>query len=54
MMNEQVTAIIISTIFSAGVVYGMINTKIKSIEQRLDDHKDANERFARIEEKVIF
>lgn len=51
-MNEQTVITVISFIFSAGVVYGALNTRIKAIEKNQTDMRETGERLARIEEKT--
>jgi hypothetical protein len=52
---EQTTIVaIISAIFTAGISYGMLNTRIKTLEVKMQEHKDINEKFARIEERLNF
>jgi len=51
---EQLNIIVqaLSFIFGIGIIYGSFNTRIKSIEKQLDDHKNIGERLARIEEQI--
>lgn len=52
---EQTTIVaIVSAIFTAGISYGMLNTRIKALEVKMNEHKDINEKFARIEERLNF
>lgn len=51
-MDQQTIITIVSFIFSAGVVYGALNTRIKAIEKNQNDFKETGERLARIEEKT--
>jgi len=52
----EITSIIVvqlcSFLISIGVIYGSFNTRIKSLERQLSDHKDIKERLARIEEQT--
>jgi hypothetical protein len=51
---DQINIIVqaLSFIFGIGIIYGSFNTRIKSIEKQLDDHKNIAERLARIEEQI--
>jgi len=51
-MNEQTLITVVSFIFSAGVVYGALNNRIKVIEKNQQDFRETGERLARIEEKT--
>ena len=53
-MDQTTLIAIISGIFTAGISYGMLNTRIKSLETQIAEHKDINEKFARIEERLNF
>lgn len=53
-MDQQTIITISSAIFTAGAVYGMLNTRLKALETKMQEHKDINEKFARIEERLNF
>ena len=53
-MEQQTVITVISAIFSLGIVYGSLSSRIKSIEGRLNDQKDTRERLTRIEERIEF
>jgi hypothetical protein len=52
MIEQQTLLIIISIIFTAGSVYGVLNHRIKVVEDRFSDHKDVIERLTRLESSV--
>lgn len=51
-MNQDILVSVGSFIFGFGVVYGVFNTRIKSLETKFEEHKDTIERLARVEEKL--
>lgn len=53
-MNYNFIAEILLFIFTTGITYGSFNNRLKQTEKRLDEHKDNNERLARMEEKINF
>lgn len=52
MIEEQTLLVIISIIFTAGSVYGVLNHRIKVVEEKFADHKDIIERLTRLESSV--
>lgn len=53
-MEQQTVIAVISAVFAAGISYGMLNNRIKALETAISEHKDINEKFARIEERLNF
>jgi hypothetical protein len=51
-MNVQSALEILLCIFSMGITYGSLNSRIRQIENTLEDHKTIAERLARIEERL--
>lgn len=51
-MDQQTVILIVSMIFSAGSVYGVLIHRIKVIEEKFSDHKDIIERLTRLESSV--
>ena len=52
MIEQQTLLVIISIIFTAGSVYGVLNHRIKAVEEKFSDHKDIIERLTRLESSV--
>lgn len=46
---DQTVVLVISIIFTAGSVYGVLNHRIKVVEEKFSDHKDIIERLTRLE-----
>ena len=51
-MDQQTIIAIASDVFTAGAVYGMLNTRLKSLEQHKSKHEDNGERLTRLEAKL--
>jgi hypothetical protein len=51
-MDQNVLISIGSFIFGFGVIYGVLNTRIKTLEAQFQEHRDTIERLARVEEKL--
>jgi hypothetical protein len=51
-MQQDTIITIGSFIFGFGVVYGVFNTRIKTLESQFQEHRDTIERLARVEEKL--
>lgn len=51
-MENQTIITLVSFIFTAGVIYGALNTRIKALEKNQMDNQDTPVRLARIEEKL--
>jgi len=51
-MDQQTILTIFSIIFTAGSVYGVLNHRIKVVEDKFSDHKDIIERLTRLESSV--
>jgi hypothetical protein len=51
-MDHNVLISIGSFIFGFGVIYGVLNTRIKTLEAQFQEHRDTIERLARVEEKL--
>ena len=51
-MHEEIFLTVGSILFSVGVSYGIVNTRLKNIERIQADQRDIAERLARIEEKT--
>lgn len=51
-MHEEILLTIGSVLFSVGVSYGIVNTRLKNIERIQAEQRDIAERLARIEEKT--
>ena len=52
MMNNQILAIIVSAIFSAGATWGIINHRLKALEKQMEKHDDNANRLTRLETKL--
>ena len=50
--NIQMIIEVISFIFGLGLVYGTVNSRLKSIEKELHQKRDIAERLTRIEEQT--
>jgi len=51
-MHEEIFLTVGSILFSVGVSYGIVNTRLKNIERIQAEQRDIAERLARIEEKT--
>jgi hypothetical protein len=51
-MDQNILISIGSFIFGFGVIYGVLNTRIKTLESQFQEHRDTIERLARVEEKL--
>lgn len=51
-MQQDTIITIGSFVFGFGVVYGVFNTRIKTLEAQFQEHRDTIERLARVEEKL--
>jgi hypothetical protein len=51
-MEMEILLTIGSVLFSVGVSYGIVNTRLKNIERIQAEQRDIAERLARIEEKT--
>jgi type II secretory pathway component PulM len=51
-MEMEILLTIGSVLFSVGVSYGIVNTRLKNIERVQAEQRDIAERLARIEEKT--
>lgn len=51
-MDQQTIIAISSAIFTAGSVYGMLNARLKNLEQHKVKHEDNGERLTRLEAKL--
>ena len=51
---DQISIIVqaVSFVFGIGIIYGSFNSRLKSIERELSEHKQVGERLARIEEQI--
>ena len=51
-MAVELISQVVFFVFSIGVIYGSFNTRVKAIENKLEDQKTIGERLARIEEQT--
>jgi len=51
-MHQEILLTVGSILFSVGVSYGIVNTRLKNIERIQAEQRDIAERLARIEEKT--
>jgi hypothetical protein len=51
-MDQQTLIAIASALFTAGVVYGMLNARVKTLEKKLEAHDDHADRLTRLETKL--
>ena len=51
-MDQQTIIALASAAFSAGVVYGMLGTRIKTLEAKLANHEEHADRLTRVETKL--
>lgn len=50
---EQTTLVaIVSAIFSAGAVYGVLNNRVKALEEKQRTHDEHGDRLTRVETKI--
>lgn len=51
-METQIAAIIITSIFSAGASWAVLNYRVKALEDKQEKHDDHAERLIRLETKL--
>ena len=51
-MDSQVIAIIVTSIFSAGASWAVLNQRVKALEEKQAKHDDHAERLIRLETKL--
>jgi hypothetical protein len=51
-MDQNTFITIASFVFGFGVTYGVLNTRIKTLETQFAEHRDTIDRLARVEEKL--
>jgi len=42
----------VSSIFSAGATWGILNTRVKALEKEMEKHNDNSNRLTRLETKL--
>jgi hypothetical protein len=51
-MDQPTLVTIISAIFSAGAVYGVLNNRVKALEDKQRTHDEHSDRLTRLETKL--
>ena len=51
-MNSQVIAIIVTSIFSAGASWAVLNQRVKALEEKTSKNDDHDQRLTRLETKL--
>ena len=51
-MNSQVIAIIVTSIFSAGASWAVLNQRVKALEDKASKNDDHDQRLTRLETKL--
>ena len=51
-MDSQVTAIIVTSIFSAGASWAVLNQRVKALEDKTSKNEDHDQRLTRLETKL--
>ena len=51
-MDSQVIAIVVTSIFSAGASWAVLNQRVKALEEKQAKHDDHAERLIRLETKL--
>ena len=51
-MDQQTLIALASAIFAAGTVYGVLNTRLMTVEEKQTKHDDHAERLIRLETKL--
>ena len=51
-MDSQVVAIIVTSIFSAGASWAVLNQRVKALEEKTSKNDDHDQRLTRLETKL--
>ena len=51
-MDQPTIVTLISAIFSAGAVYGVLNNRVKALEDKQRTHDEHSDRLTRLETKL--
>lgn len=51
-MDQTTVITLISAIFSAGAVYGVLNNRVKALEDKQRTHDEHSDRLTRLETKL--
>lgn len=51
-MDSQVIAIIVTSIFSAGASWAILNQRVKALEEKTSKNDDHDQRLTRLETKL--
>lgn len=51
-MDQPTIIALVSAIFSAGAVYGVLNNRVKALEEKQSKHDDHADRLTRLETKL--
>ncbi len=51
-MDQATIVTLISAIFSAGAVYGVLNNRVKALEDKQRTHDEHSDRLTRLETKL--
>lgn len=51
-MDQATVITLISAIFSAGAVYGVLNNRVKALEDKQRSHDEHGDRLTRLETKL--
>jgi hypothetical protein len=51
-MDSQVIAIIVTSIFSAGASWAVLNQRVKALEEKIKQNDDHDQRLTRLETKL--
>jgi hypothetical protein len=51
-MDSQVIAIIVTSIFSAGASWAVLNQRVKALEDKTSKNEDHDQRLTRLETKL--
>ena len=51
-MDSQVIAIVVTSIFSAGASWAVLNQRVKALEDKIKQNDDHDQRLTRLETKL--
>jgi hypothetical protein len=51
-MDSQVIAIVVTSIFSAGASWAVLNQRVKALEEKIKQNDDHDQRLTRLETKL--
>jgi hypothetical protein len=51
-MDSQIIAIVVTSIFSAGASWAVLNQRVKTLEEKIKQNDDHDQRLTRLETKL--